>query len=268
MVVRRDRGVRWMRILILGGIGEAVKLARMLASTHAVIYSLAGKGRLPDSIDSVRSGGFGGAEGLTAFLRENGIELLIDATHPYAARISRNAMSAAHLAVVPLWAYRRPAWRPEPGDDWRPVVSWPEMMEALQRFERPFFTVGLEPLRHVTEIPAGQHWLVRCLEAESPNSPRLTLLCAAGPFSLERETTLLRDYRIDVLVAKNSGGGAVEAKLTAARQYKIPVVMLDRPVLPVADREFTGIEQLAEALLGNRPVPEERIVNAMRNFFG
>lgn len=238
-----------MRILILGGIGEAAKLARTLASTHAVIYSLAGKGRLPDSTGSVRCGGFGGAEGLTAFLRENGIELLIDATHPYAARISRNATLAARLAGIPLWAYRRPAWQPKLGDDWRSVADWSEMMGALQKFERPFFAIGLEPLRHVTEIPASQHWLVRCLAAEPPNSSRLILLCAAGPFSLERETTLLRDYRIDVLVAKNSGGGAVEAKLAAARRYKIPVVMLDRPVLPVVDREFAEIEQLAEALL-------------------
>lgn len=241
-----------MRILILGGIGEAAKLARTLAPVHAVIYSLAGKGRTPDLPCPVRVGGFGGAEGLAAFLRDHGIELLLDATHPYAAQISRNAALAARLAGVPLWAYRRPAWRPEPGDDWRSVVGWPETMAALREFERPFFAVGLEPLRHVADIPAHQHWLVRCLAAESPRSPRLTLLCATGPFSLEREAALLRDYRIDVLVAKNSGGGAVEAKLAAARRFEIPVAMLDRPALPVADREFAEMERLAEALSGGR----------------
>ena len=238
-----------MRILILGGIGEAVKLARMLAPIHAVTYSLAGKGRSPDLPCTVRSGGFGGADGLAVFLRENGIELLIDATHPFAAQISQNGTLAARLVDIPLWAYRRPAWRSEPGDGWCWVADWSEMMAVLREYKRPFFTIGLEPLRHVAEIPAEQHWLVRCLAAEPPISSCLTLLCAAGPFSLKQEAVLLRDYRIDVLVAKNSGGGAVEAKLAAARQLSIPVVMLERPALPAADREFTEVERLTEALL-------------------
>jgi len=239
-----------MRILLLGGIGEAVKLARRLAPIHAVTYSVAGKGRMPDLPCSVRSGGFGGAEGLAAFLQEQGIELLIDATHPYAAQISHNAARAARMADIPLWAYRRPAWRPEPGDDWRPVGNWTEIMAALRAFERPFFTIGLEPLRHVAEIPPGQHWWVRCLAADPPASPSLTLLCAIGPFALEQERALLRDRRIDVLIAKNSGGGAVAAKLAAARQLRIPVVMLERPVLPGADRELADVGQLTAALLG------------------
>ena len=237
-----------MRLLILGGIGEAVKLARMLAPAHAVIYSIAGKGRAPDLSCPVRNGGFGGSAGLAAFLRENHIEWLIDATHPYATQISRNAAGAARLAGVPLWAYRRPAWQPEPGDDWRSVANWAEMMAALREFKRPFFTIGLEPLRHVADIPPAQHWLVRCLAAEPPASPRLTLRCAIGPFALEQELALLRDDQIDVLAAKNSGGGAVEAKLAAARRLQIPVVMLERSVLPAADREFTEVEQLAAEL--------------------
>ncbi len=237
-----------MRILLLGGIGEAVKLARRLAPVHAVIYSVAGKGRAPDVPCSIRCGGFGGAEGLAAFLKEQGIELLIDATHPYAAQISQNAAQAARMAGIPLWAYRRPAWRPEPGDDWRPVANWVGMMVALREFERPFFTIGLEPLRHVAAIPSGQHWLVRCLAAEQPSSPSLTLLCATGPFALEQERALLQDRRIDVLVAKNSGGGAVAAKLAAARELRIPVVMLERPVLPGAHREMTNVSDLVAAL--------------------
>ena len=237
-----------MRLLILGGIGEAVKLARMLSPSHAVTYSFAGKGRAPDLPCSVRGGGFGGAEGLAAFLRDNGIELLIDATHPYAAQISRNAAWAAQMAGVPLWAYRRPPWRPQSGDDWRSVTDWVEMMMALREFGRPFFTMGLEPLRHVADIPPGQHWLVRCLAAEPPVSPRLTLLCATGPFSLAEEADLLRDHRVDVLVTKNSGGEAVEAKLAAARQRQIPVVMLERQALPAADREFAEVGRLAAEL--------------------
>lgn len=238
-----------MRILVLGGIGEAVKLARILAPIHAVTYSVAGKGRTPDRTCAVRVGGYGGADGLAAFLRENGIELLIDATHPFAAQISRNAALAARLAEIPLWAYRRPAWRPEPGDDWCAVADWLELMAALGQFERPFFTIGLEPLRHVAEIPVGQHWLVRCLAAELPASRQLTLLCAIGPFRLDEELKLFRDYRIDVLVAKDSGGGAVEAKLLAARQVKIPVLMLERPALPAADRHYEDVNSMAADLL-------------------
>jgi precorrin-6A/cobalt-precorrin-6A reductase len=237
-----------MRILMLGGIGEAAKLAGVLAPVHAVTYSVAGKGRSPNLLCPVRSGGFGGSGGLAVFLRDNGIELLIDATHPYAAQISRNAVEASRSTGIPLWAYRRPPWWPEADDDWRLVADWAEMRTVLREFNRPFFAIGLEPLRHVADIPLGQHWLVRCLAAEPPALSRLTLLCATGPFSLKQELMLLRDYRIDVLVAKNSGGGAVEAKLAAARQLNIPVVMLDRPMLPVADRIFTDVECLAADL--------------------
>ena len=237
-----------MRILILGGIGEAVRLAQRLAPVHAVTYSVAGKGRTPELPCPTRVGGFGGTAGLAEFLSENGIELLIDATHPYAAQISRNAAQAAQAARVPLWACRRPAWRPQPGDDWRGVADWAGIVAALREFRRPFFTMGLEPLRHVAEIPLEQHWLVRCLAAEPLAFPRLTLLCAAGPFALEQELALLRESRVDVLVAKNSGGDAVEAKLAAARQLHVPVVMLERPVLPAVDREFAEIERLAVAI--------------------
>ena len=243
-----------MRILLLGGIGEALKLARILTPIHTVVYSVAGKGRVPDLSCAVRVGGFGGVEGLMVFLREQGIEQLIDATHPYAAQISQNAGLAARLVDIPLWAYRRPAWRPEPGDDWRFVVDWTGIMIALRAFQRPFFTTGLEPLRHVADLSPEQHWLVRCLAAESPTSSRLILLRATGPFTLEQELALLRDYQIDVLVAKNSGGAAVAAKLTAARQLKIPVVMLERPTLPAVDREFTEVESMVKALQERRPL--------------
>lgn len=238
-----------MRILVLGGIGEAVKLARMLAPVHAVTYSVAGKGRIPELNCPVHGGGFGGAAGLAAFLRERGIELLIDSTHPYAAQISRNAVEAARLAGIPLWAYRRPPWRSDAGDNWRPAADWSGIVATLREFRRPLFTIGLEPLRHVATIRPDQHWTVRCLAVEPPASPRLTLLCATGPFSLEQESKLLRDHRIDLLVAKNSGGTAVAAKLAAARQAGIPVVVLERPSLPAADREFTEVERLADALL-------------------
>lgn len=236
-----------MRILLLGGIGEAIWLVRRLAPLHAVTYSVAGRGRIPALPCPVRVGGFGGVAGLAGFLEEGGIELLIDATHPYAAQMSRHAAMAATEAGVSRWAYRRPPWQPQSGDDWRLVTDWPAIQAAIDGFRRPFFTLGLEPLQHAEAIPPHQHWLVRCLAAATP-SANLTVLSVLGPFAVEQELELLRAHAIDVLVAKNSGGHAVAAKLAAARELRIPVVMLERPPLPPAEREFGDIGMLAADL--------------------
>ncbi len=239
-----------MRILLLGGIGEALQLARRLASRHEIIYSLAGRVRpRTDLPGNVRVGGFGGAEGLRDFLRRNDIELLLDVTHPYAAQISRQAVLAAKPTDIPVWAYRRPPWQPEAGDRWWLFRDWSELRLALAAFSRPLFTIGLEPLRHSHEIPPDQQWLVRCLEAQPEPSPRLTVLNAMGPFSLEEELQLLRHWQADVLVSKNSGGKAVAAKLQAARLIGIPVLMWQRPELPTADAEFDAVEIIAERLV-------------------
>ena len=123
------------RILLLGGTGDALKIARALGSHH--VYSLAGLGKVPDDLRcDVRVGGFGGAAGLAAYLRDAGIGLVIDATHPYAARISANAAAAAREAGVPLWALRRAPWVPQPGDDWRMVDDWAGIEAALAPFRR------------------------------------------------------------------------------------------------------------------------------------
>ena len=159
------------RILLLGGTSEALRLARQLGPE--TLYSLAGLGRVPDDLPCrVRVGGFGGADGLAAFIAAEGIELLLDLTHPYAAQISANAARAAALSGVPCWALRRPGWQPVAGDDWREVEGWDGLSHALAPFQRPFFTSGREPLAHLHEIPAHQHWTVRCLQSE-PAPPRL-----------------------------------------------------------------------------------------------
>lgn len=237
-----------MRILLLGGIGEAAELARRLASLHALTYSVAGKGRRPELPCAVRVGGFGGVAGLIDFLITGGFDLLVDATHPYAEQISRHATLAAAEAGIPLWAYRRPPWRPRAGDDWLTVADWAEIEQALQVYRRPCFTIGLEPLRHCRQIPSEQHWLVRCLAPQTRAIRGLTVLNALGPFSLEQELELLGRHQADVLVSKNSGGSAVAAKLVAARQLEIPVLMLARPSLPAAAREFGDIETLYDCL--------------------
>ncbi|SPO68891.1 cobalt-precorrin-6A reductase [Pseudomonas sp. JV241A] len=230
------------RILLLGGVTEALAIARTLGPQH--VYSLAGIGRVPTDLDcQVRVGGFGGAEGLAAYLRAQNIELLIDATHPYAAQISANAARAAQLTGVPCWALRRPAWQAQAGDDWREVADWAELIDALRPFQRPLFTLGREPLQHLHEIPAHQFWTLRALEA-CPGNERCEVIGARGPFHLDDERALFERRQIDVLISKNSGSGATEPKLEIARQWRVPVLVLKRPELPQVDREFFSPSKL------------------------
>ncbi|AIR89309.1 cobalt-precorrin-6A reductase [Pseudomonas cremoricolorata] len=234
------------RILLLGGVTEALAIARRLGPAH--IYSLAGIGRVPTDLScQVRVGGYGGADGLAHYLGEAGIDLLIDATHPYAAQISRNAVIAASAAGIPCWALRRPAWQAQCGDDWREVDDWPGLVGALRSFRRPLFTLGREPLQHLAEIPPEQFWTLRALDA-CPGNERCEVIGARGPFTLEDERTLFQRRQIDVLVSKNSGSAATEPKLQVARERGIPVLVLKRPTLPSVDRAFFQVEQLLTAL--------------------
>ncbi|MCE5975388.1 cobalt-precorrin-6A reductase [Pseudomonas sp. JR33AA] len=234
------------RILLLGGVTEALAMARRLGPEH--VYSLAGIGRVPQGLRcQVRVGGYGGVEGLTRYLREAGITLLIDATHPYAAQISRNAASAARNAGIPCWALRRPAWQAQAGDDWREVEDWAGLIEALKPFRRPLFTLGREPLQHLDEIPPEQFWTLRALEA-CPGNARCEVIGARGPFHIEDERALFQRRHIDVLISKNSGSVATEPKLDVARELGVPVLVLKRPTLPEVDRAFASLTDLATAL--------------------
>jgi precorrin-6A/cobalt-precorrin-6A reductase len=234
------------RILLLGGVTEALAIARTLGPAH--VYSLAGIGRVPSDLRcQVRVGGFGGAEGLAAYLLAEHIDLLIDATHPYAAQISANAARAAQLTGIPCWALRRPAWQAQAGDDWREVADWAELIEALRPFRRPLFTLGREPLQHLDEIPEQQFWTLRALEA-CPGNERCEVIGARGPFHLEDERALFERRQIDVLISKNSGSSATEPKLEVAREHGLPVLVLKRPELPVVDREFFAVDEMIAAL--------------------
>ncbi|KJK09134.1 MULTISPECIES: cobalt-precorrin-6A reductase [Pseudomonas] len=234
------------RILLLGGITEALAIARTLGPEH--VYSLAGIGRVPSDLKcQVRVGGFGGADGLAAYLLGESIDLLIDATHPYAAQISANAARASQLTGVPCWALRRPAWQAQAADDWREVAGWAELIEALRPFRRPLFTLGREPLAHLDEIPAHQFWTLRALEA-CPSNDRCEVIGARGPFQLEDERTLFERRQIDVLISKNSGSAATEPKLQVARERGITVLILGRPQLPDVSRHFSTVQALLQAL--------------------
>jgi len=234
------------RILLLGGVTEALAIARTLGPLH--IYSLAGVGRVPtDLACQVRVGGYGGAEGLAQFVRDKSIDLLLDATHPYAAQISRNAVTAARLCGIPCWALRRPAWQAQAGDDWREVSDWAELIDALMPFRRPLFTLGREPLQHLGEIPVEQFWTLRALDSY-PGNDRCEVLGARGPFQIEEERELFERRNIDVLISKNSGSTATEPKLEVARERGVPVIVLKRPVLPGVDREFAAAADVLDAL--------------------
>lgn len=234
------------RILLLGGVGDALAIARRLGPQD--IYSLAGLGKQPSDLPcQLRVGGFGGAEGLAAFIAVHGIDLLLDITHPYAAQISANAARAAELAGIPCWALRRPGWQAGAGDNWREVADWAELSAALAPFQRPFFTLGREPLEHLDSIPEDQFWTLRSLDGH-PGNARATVIGARGPFHLEDERALFSTGQFDVLISKNSGSTATEPKLQVARELGLPVLLLARPLLPVVDREFVSVEGLCQGL--------------------
>ena len=234
------------RILLLGGVTEALAIARTLGPQH--VYSLAGVGRVPTDLTcEVRVGGYGGAEGLARYIRDEGIDLLLDATHPYAAQISQNAALAAAASTIPCWALRRPAWVAQPDDDWREVAHWSELVQALKPFKRPLFTLGREPLEHVHEIPQEQFCTLRALEVY-PGNERCEVIGARGPFLIENERALFERQKIDVLISKNSGSTATEPKLEVARERGVPVLVLKRPVLAAVDREFTAVPALLQAI--------------------
>ena len=238
------------RILLFGGVTEALAIARTLGPQH--VYSLAGVGRVPTDLTcEVRVGGYGGAEGLARYIRDEGIDLLLDATHPYAAQISQNAALAAAASNIPCSALRRPAWVAQPDDDWREVADWSELVEALATFQRPLFTLGREPLEHLHEIPPEQFWTLRALDVY-PGNVRCEVIGARGPFLIDDERKLFAQRRIDVLISKNSGSSATEPKLQLARERGVPVLILKRPTLAQVDREFSTVEDLLESLAQER----------------
>lgn len=177
-----------------------------------------------------RIGGFGGAEGLAAFLEEEAVSLLVDATHPFAARISQNAAAAAAATGTPLLALRRAAWEPKAGDRWTHVESVAEAVTALgERPRRVFLAIGRQEAFHFERAP--QHsYVVRSVDPVTPPLalPDVTAILSSGPFAETDEMNLLKERRIDVIVTKNSGGTATYAKIAAARKLGLEVVMVER----------------------------------------
>ncbi|HEV2676503.1 MAG TPA: cobalt-precorrin-6A reductase [Aliidongia sp.] len=222
------------RLLILGGTGEAVLLARHLTRRPDldVISSLAGRVANPAlPVGAVRVGGFGGVDGLVAYLKQR-IDAVIDTTHPFAARMSFNAAEACRHVQVPLLGFVRPAWQPVPGDRWLSVADMAGAAALCQG--RVFLTVGRQELAPFAGCDAW--FLIRSIDPPGGAlPPRHALLLARGPFETTAEIELLRANAIDLVVSKNSGGPATYAKIAAARALELPVVMVERPARPATD---------------------------------
>lgn len=247
-------GVRYAKkamkkVLILGGTTEARLLAGRLSARGDLDITLSLAGRTVEPAEQpvpVRSGGFGGAEGLARHLRDEDIDLLIDATHPYAARISRNAAFAARFAGVPAFALRRAAWKPIEGDRWHAVANAEEAVGALGVTpRRVFLALGRQEIAPFASAP--QHsYLIRSVDPVDPPLavPDAEYILARGPFAEADERQLLADRRVDAIVAKNSGGTATYGKIAAARTLCIDVFLFLRPEVP----DMPSVGTVAEAL--------------------
>jgi precorrin-6A/cobalt-precorrin-6A reductase len=222
-----------LRVLLLGGTNEATALARELTQRPwvSVLSSLAGRIARPYlPPGDVRIGGFGGPDGLAVLLREEAINAVVDATHPFAAQMSAHAALACARTHVPLLTLVRPAWQRVPGDNWLDASDIDAAAQlAVSLGTRIFSTIGRQ---HVAVLaPYDDRWfLIRTVDRPPPPLPKqYELLLARGPFTIDGELDLLRRKSIDAVLSKNSGGDATYAKLAAARELGIPVVLVRRP---------------------------------------
>lgn len=229
------------RVLILGGTRDAAQLAAQIAALPEVevVSSLAGRIRQPATPSGgLRIGGFGGVAGLIDYLRAEHIDLLIDATHPFASHISFNAAAAARACGLPHLMLVRPPWVAVAGDRWIAVESTAAAAAVLPGIaRRVFLTIGRQELAAFAHLTA-LWFLMRMIDPPLPNTPVPpgTLLLKRGPFTLADELALLRAYRVEAIVSKNSGGDATYAKIRAARELGLAVVMIQRPPLPAGEQ--------------------------------
>ena len=223
-------------LLVLGGTSEATALGKALAAaSYTATISLAGRVAKPVPQPlPLRVGGFGGVLGMVDYLHQHRITHVIDATHPFAAQISTNAVAACAQAHVPLIALTRAPWQAQPGDRWQTVPDIPAAITALGGTRRRvMLAIGR---MHLAEFSANpQHfYLLRMISRPvvAPPFPDHHIVVARGPFGTEGDRTLMETHRIDLVVSKNSGGTAAYAKIAAARILGLPVLLIDRPPLP------------------------------------
>ncbi len=242
------------RVLILGGSAEAFSLADALAAVPGldVISSMAGRTKYPRRpAGEVRLGGFGGVAGLAEFLVADGIDAVIDATHPFAHHMTRNASDAGARTGVPVMHFWRPEWLPEAGDNWTEVNDMAAAAGAVTSGDRPvFLTIGSTELMAFADL-TDVRLLARIIEPVDPPAPatawpsQIEFIYDRGPFGYENEIELLRDRDVRCIVTKNSGGDAARAKLDAARELGVPVIMVRRPARPDGEHVATITDAVA-----------------------
>lgn len=225
-----------MRILLLGGTTEAGLLARALQNDNAdAIYSYAGRTEVPVAQPlPTRVGGFGGVAGLIAYTATEGITHIIDATHPFAAQMSTNAVAAATATGIPLLALERAPWLPTPADRWTCVPDLRRAAIAIgPQPRRVFLAIGRQHLMAFADAPQ-HHYLLRLIDDPGDDLPlpQTTITIARGPFTVPGDVSLMRDHGTEIVVAKNAGGKGAVAKIAAARDLGLPVIMVDRPHIP------------------------------------
>lgn len=235
---------------MLGGTSEARQVAELLVDGNDadVVVSLAGHTEYPVPLPcAVRRGGFGGVDGLVAYLRTTGTDVLVDATHPFSSTMPANAVRACALAAVPTVRVVRPPWTPQPGDQWIDATDLPDAGKCLGTIgaRRVLLTTGRLDLAPFAALP-DVHFIVRSIEQpERPALPGATVIRERGPFPVDAELALLRAHAVDTVVTKNSGGP--DGKLEAARRAGVRVVMVRRP--PAIDGATVATAQEAVAWL-------------------
>lgn len=250
-----------MRVLILGGTADANRLVAEIArdSRLDAVLSYAGRTESPTPPPIAwRVGGFGGVDGLVDYLRVEKIARVIDATHPFAAQMSANAITACALVNVPLLVLERAPWQRTSGDRWIEVDNIVAAAEALGvARRRVFLGIGRQYLDVFAAHPQ-HHYLVRLVDPPRAPLPlrEADVIVARGPFDLAGDRAMLMEHRIDTVVARNAGGDAAYAKIEAARDLGLPVVMVRRPFIPAREK----VEGVADVLrwLGHDLAPTDR----------
>ncbi|SCA58204.1 Precorrin-6A reductase [Candidatus Terasakiella magnetica] len=224
------------KLLILGGTGDAALLAKRAVDFWGpdldIIVSYAGvTGHQPDLPCQLRVGGFGGVEGLVSYLEEEGITHMVDATHPFAEKMSQHAFIAANKLKLPLVVLWREPWMPAPKDKWLEVGNMKEAVEQVERLgSKTFLTIGIKELSAFAELDEVD-FVIRLVSEpkEELAFKKYETVIGRPPFSVEEERQLIRDKNIRLLVTKNSGGTATKAKIEAAREENVAVIMINRP---------------------------------------
>jgi precorrin-6A/cobalt-precorrin-6A reductase len=244
-----NQGSATMRALLLGGTGDANALAQALARARIdAIYSYAGRTQIPlGHALPTRIGGFGGAMGLADYIRQENITHVIDATHPFAAEMSRHAVEACAAAHTPLIALERAPWTRVNGDNWSDVADIDAAVRGLPDTPaRAFLAIGRQ---HIAPFAAKPQHAYTLRFVDAPEGalplPNVEVIVSRGPFTLQSDRELMASRKIDVLVARNSGGNGARAKIDAARELGIPVIMITRPALPERPRVDSVEEVMA-----------------------